>query len=359
MSMLSFDELYQRADALREPLAVAVAGGAERTVLEALHTAQERGWVAPRVAGREADMRQAAAECGVSLHGFTLLDTADPAPVAVAQVRTGQARLLMKGQLATPSLMKAVLDPTRGLRTGRVICQIVLMEIRSSGRRFLLADTGICIQPTLEQLGDILRSTVSVARTLGAEEPCVAVMAASETRTATMPETMTAAELQRCRGQAGDFPGCQVRGPLSFDLAYDAEAAIKKKLGTPGFHVADVLLFPSLLAANLTVKAIMYTADCRYGGVLCGAACPVVFMSRADTTQTRLNSLALAALAAGPGQSDWGHTVPQGGLLVKRITFLSASKTRKPEPDGGSVALASTVPARSRRSAPAPGPRAE
>lgn len=57
---------------------------------------------------------------------------------------------------------------------------------------------------------------------------------------------------------------------------------------------ANVMLFPNLVSANLTVKAIMYTADCRFGGVLCGTACPVVFMSRADTTETRINSLALA-----------------------------------------------------------------
>jgi len=87
-----------------------------------------------------------------------------------------------------------------------------------------------------------------------------------------------------------------VRGPLSFDLAYAPDAAAKKGLGNLGN--ADVMLFPNLVSANLTVKAIMYTAACRFGGVLCGAACPVVFMSRADTAATRLNSLALAVALA-------------------------------------------------------------
>jgi phosphotransacetylase len=124
----------------------------------------------------------------------------------------------------------------------------------------------------------------------------VALMAASEKVTEAMPETLDAAELQR-RGEAGAFPGCVVRGPLSFDLAYAEDAAAKKRVAGAG--AAEVLLFPDLLSANLTVKAIMYTADCRFGGVLRGAACPVVFMSRADSTATRLNSLALAvALAA-------------------------------------------------------------
>jgi phosphotransacetylase len=302
MPLASFDDLYRRADDLRQPLAVAVAGGADPTVLQALRQAHDRGWVVPRVVGREAEVRQAAAACGVGLHGFDLVDAAEPGPTAVALVRSGKARLLMKGHVPTPALMKAVLDPAAGLRTERIICQVVLMEVHTAGRRFLLADTGICIRPTLAQQIDILGSAAAVARALGASEPYVAAMAATETVTEAMPETLDAAELQR-RNLTGEFPGCTVRGPLSFDLAYDPEAAVKKKLGGVGLGVADVMLFPNLLAANLTVKAIMYTADCRYGGVLCGAACPVVFMSRADTTQTRLNSLALAVTLAGVSTS--------------------------------------------------------
>jgi phosphotransacetylase len=288
-----FEELYHTADALRAPVPVAVAGGAEPTVLEALRQAQDRGWVLPTLAGHEADLRHTAEGCGVSLDGFRLIDAEDPGAAAVAEVKAGRARLLMKGQIATPALMRAVLEPARGLRTGRVICQVVLLEIRRDGRRFLLADPGVCVRPTLEQKQDILRSAVAVAHALGTAVPRVAVMAASESVTPAMPETADAAELQR-RQQAGALAGCLVQGPLSFDLAYAASAGAKKGAAGPVTGAADVMLFPDLAAANLTVKAIMYTADCRFGGVLCGAACPVVFMSRADDTPTRLNSLALA-----------------------------------------------------------------
>jgi phosphotransacetylase len=136
-------------------------------------------------------------------------------------------------------------------------------------------------------------SEEQLAHSLGAECPRVAGMAATETPVASMPETLDAAELQRLN-LAGEIAGCLVRGPLSFDMAFDAGASAKKQRGDLEFGVADVMLFPDLLSANLTVKAIMYTAPCRCGGVLCGTACPVVFMSRADTTATRLNSLALA-----------------------------------------------------------------
>jgi phosphate butyryltransferase len=299
MPLPSFDQLYREADALRRRAPVVASGGADRTVLEALRTACDRGWVAPAVTGREAGIRAVADEAGIDLHGFTLVDAEEPAAAAVERVRRGESRVLMKGQIATPALMRAVLDPARGLRTGHVICQVVLMSIVPARRQFLLADTGVCVQPTLEQKIDILQSAVGVAHALGVEAPRVAVMAASESPSPAMPDTLEAAELQR-RSEAGELPGCVVQGPLAFDLAYAADAADRKRVGGPVPGAADVMLFPNLAAANLTVKAIMYTADCRFGGVLCGAACPVVFMSRADTTATRLNSLALALALTAP-----------------------------------------------------------
>jgi len=293
MPLANFDQLFSEADTTRPAVPVAAAGGADPTVLAALRTACDRGWVTPIVTGQDADIRRTADEAGIYLAGFTILDSEEPAVTAVAQVREGRARFLMKGQIATPALLRAMLDPHNGLRTGRVICQVVLLMLARNGRCFLMADTGICIKPTLEQKRDILQSAVSVARALGEPVPRVAVMAASESVTESMPETVEAAQLQQ-QQQAGEIPGCVVQGPLSFDLAYEASAADKKRISGPVTGAADVMLFPDLSSANLTVKAIMYTADCRFGGILCGASCPVVFMSRADTTATRLNSLVLA-----------------------------------------------------------------
>jgi phosphate butyryltransferase len=299
MPLASFDQLQQDADARQSMTPIAVAGGADLTVLQALRTACDRGWVAPLVVGIEREVRRIADENGIGLNGFTLIDAEEPALAAVALVRNQHARLLMKGQVATPALMKAVLDASAGLRTDRVVCQVVLMELPSVERRFLLADTGVCIEPSLTQKIDILRNAVAQAHRLGVACPHVACVAATETIVTAMPETQDAAELER-RNRAGDLPGCVVRGPLSFDLAFDADAAVKKKRTDPEFGVADILLFPNLLSANLTVKAIMYTSECRFGGVLCGAACPVVFMSRADSVETRLNSLALALYSNQP-----------------------------------------------------------
>ena len=296
MSLVGFDELYQFADQLPAPRAVVAAGGADPTVLEALSLAQRRGWVEPILTGGVDEMRRLANDLRIDLTGFRLINADDPAAAAVAEVKAGRAQALMKGQIATPLLMKAVLSRETGLRTTRCICQVVLMEVPRDRRRFLLSDTGITIRPTLDQKADILQSLVEIATVLrepgSSDLPRVAVMAATEKASESMPDTLEAAELTRRNG-AGEFPGGLVRGPLSFDLAYATEAGEKKKIAGDVIGAADAMLFPDLASANLTVKAIMYTADCRFGGVLCGTTCPVVFMSRADTTTTRLNSLAL------------------------------------------------------------------
>jgi phosphotransacetylase len=299
MSLSGFDELYAAADRRGSPTPVVVAGGADRTVLQAMSQALERGWVTPILCGSEAATRQLAAELEISLDGFRLIDTETPAVAAVAEVSAGDAACLVKGQIATPDLMKAVLARDTGLRTQRVIAQVVLMEIVRDQRRFLLTDTGITIEPTIAQKHELIIHLTDIAHALGGEEipddwqPRIAIMSATEKENDSMPDTIEAAEIQRA-WQRAKLPRCIVQGPLSFDLAYAADAGEKKNIAGGVVGAADAMLFPNLLSANLTVKAIMYTADCRFGGVLCGTTSPVVFMSRADSTETRLNSLALA-----------------------------------------------------------------
>jgi phosphate butyryltransferase len=294
MGLDGFYRLYHDADARALPASVAVAGGDDPTVLEAMRVACDCGWARPILVGPDPHIRSVAESIEIDLDGFEIRHAEGDsiAATAVAEVRAGRAGVLVKGQISTPELMKAVLDHDRGLRTDRVVCQVVLMEIRRDRRRFLLADTGICVQPSLDERIDILRSTIEVADALRAKPARVALMAATETIKASMPETLEAAEICR-RALLGEFGDCVIEGPLSFDLAYAALAGAKKKVEGSVVGAADIMLFPNLLSANLTVKAIMYTADCQFGGVLRGTAAPVVFMSRADTTESRLNSLAL------------------------------------------------------------------
>jgi phosphotransacetylase len=294
MPLDGFDRLFRDADERGERVSVAAAGGDDPTVIEALGIARDRGWVRPILVGPEERIWDVAGARGVGLEGFEIVraEGDSVARAAVDRVRSGEARALMKGQIATPALMAAVLDAEHGLRTGRTIAQVVLMEIPRDDRRFLMADTGITVKPNLRKRIEVLRGAVDVAHALGSDRPKVALMAATEAVKLDMPETVEADDLTR-RNRQGEFGDCVIEGPLSFDLAYAAAAGARKRIEGSVVGEAEVMIFPNLLSANLTVKAIMYTADCRFGGVLTGTAAPVVFMSRADTTETRLHSLAL------------------------------------------------------------------
>jgi phosphate butyryltransferase len=294
----SFNELFEFASRRASRVRVAAAGAADRTVLESLADARSRGWIEPILVGSTREIDSVAHDAGVDISGMRIVDAEQAAVSAVAEVRAGRADMLMKGQINTPDLIRAVLNADQGLRTGKTLCQVVLMEIPGQAKRFLLSDTGLCIEPNFRQKSEILDSLIKVAQGLGEPRPRIAVMSATEKAGSAMPDTLEALELQRLN-EAGEFPGATVQGPLSFDLAYAADAGDKKRIGGSVVGAADAMLFPNLLAANLTVKAIMYTAECRFGGVVCGAACPIVFMSRADTTATRLNSLALSLTLIG------------------------------------------------------------
>jgi len=297
MPLPGFTELAQRASHNQPRVGVAAAGGADVTVLQALALAAQRGWVRPLVTGDPDAIARAARQAEVDLTPFQVVASDEPAEAAAAGIAQGHAAILMKGQIDTPSLVRALFDPRYGLRRGRTICQVVLMEILDQQRRFLLADTGVTIRPNLKQKGEILTHTLGVARGLGLTTPQVALVAATEKFNPAMPETVDIAELCR-QAAAGDFGPAHVQGPLSFDLAYAADAGEKKQIAGEVVGAAEALVFPDLLSANLTVKAIMYTARCQFGGVLAGAGCPVVFMSRSDTVETRLNSLSLALALA-------------------------------------------------------------
>jgi phosphotransacetylase len=216
MPLDGFDRLAQLADARVQRASLAVAGGDDPTVLAAVRTATDRSWIRPILIGPAPRIESLAGSLGIRLDGFTIHHAEGKAiaEAAVQEVRVGKARVLMKGQIATPALMEAVLDPATGLRSGRVVCQVVLMEIPRDGRRFLLADTGICVHPDLRKRIQILRGAVGVGHALGAARPKVALMAATETVKATMPETVEAAELSR-RNQQGEFADCLIEGPLS------------------------------------------------------------------------------------------------------------------------------------------------
>ena len=149
----------------------------------------------------------------------------------------------MKGQIPTPALMRAVLDKESGLRSGKTIGQVVLMEIKKDRRTFLMTDTGVTVDPTLEQKQDLIESAVRISRKLGAASPRIAIMSATEKVNESLPDTLVADQLAKL-SKRGIFDECVVEGPLSFDLAYATDAGEKKGVSGQVTGNADAMVFP-------------------------------------------------------------------------------------------------------------------
>ena len=190
------------------------------------------------------------------------------------------------------------MDKEVGLRTGSPLSHVCVFEIPGIEQLLFLTDVAFMTYPTLEDKVNIIKNTIPVCNACGIENPKVAPLAAVEVVNPKMPVTVEAAELTRMCNE-GEITGCIVDGPLSLDLAIDPEAA--KHKGATDRKIqgdADVLLFPDIHAGNLVYKAIVHMTNCKNGCILTGTKVPVILTSRSDTFETKVNSIALAAVVA-------------------------------------------------------------
>lgn len=295
-----FDALLEKISTCsRKKIAVAVAQ--DDAVLEAVKAAKEREIADAILVGDADKIKEIAASLNMDLSEFEIIDvkdTTEAALTAVKLVHDGKADMYMKGLIDTKGFLKSVLDKEVGLRTGKALSHVAVFEIEGFDQLLFLTDVAFIPYPTLEDKVDIINNTVEVCHACGVECPKVAPLAAVEVVNPKMQATVDAAELTKMNGE-GKITGCIVDGPLSFDLAIDPEAARHK--GATGRKIvgdADVVLFPDIHAGNILYKCLVHTTKVKNGGLLTGTKAPVILTSRSDSFETKVNSIALAAIVA-------------------------------------------------------------
>lgn len=294
----SFQELVDSVKNANRRIAVAVAQDAE--VLIAVRKAADLGIVKPMLVGEEAAIKSIAAEINVSLEGMEIIDEADKIEAcrkAVKLVHDGDADVVMKGIVDTSVILKAVLDKDIGLRESPVLSHVALFGVDGFDRLLYITDAAMCIAPDVEQKAHIIGNAVKVAHALGNENPIVTCLCAVEKVNPKMQATLDAAELVE-RNKRGEIAGCTVCGPLALDNAVSVEAAKHKGITDPNAGKADILLVPYIEAGNIFYKSLTYMAKAQNAGMIVGAKAPVVVTSRADSDETKLNSIALAIAVA-------------------------------------------------------------
>ncbi len=277
------------------PVPTAVVHPCDRDALLGPIEAWRRGLIEPVLVGPEARIREAAQAEGVDLSAIRIVPVAhshDAAEKAVEMARTGEVEALMKGSLHTDELMGAVVSRTGGLRTGRRISHVFLMDVPSYPRVLLVTDAAINIAPDVTTKADIAQNAIDLARILGIDAPKVAILAAVETVNPAMSATVDAAMLCKMADR-GQITGGVLDGPLAFDNAVSEEAARIKKIVSPVAGRADILLVPDLEAGNMVAKQLQYLAGADSAGIVLGAPVPIVLTSRADSVRTRLASAAV------------------------------------------------------------------
>ncbi len=293
----NFEELIRSASA-KGALKISVACAHDDDVLKSIKAAHERGLVKGYLVGDAGKIREIAAEVGLDLGDFEIIEESDKAVAsekAVRLVSEGKADIVMKGLVDTSIILKAVLNKEYGLRTGRVLSHAAVFKSPEYHKLFIVTDSAMNIAPDLEAKRRIIENALVVADALEIEVPNVACICAKEKVSESMQATVDAGELVRMNKE-GEITGCVVGGPYGLDNAISARAAEVKGMNDPMCGEADILLMPNIEAGNIMYKSLIYFGGAVAAGTIVGAKAPIVMTSRADSDELKLYSIALAVL---------------------------------------------------------------
>ena len=287
-----------RSDA---PTPTAVAGAGGEIALESARLAVAAHLIAPVLVGEPDGIARAAQAIGWDIAGLRVVAAEGDAAVAetaVALARGGEAAALMKGQVPTDVLMRAVVDRDTGLRIGQRLSHVFYLTAPERHGSITITDAAVNVAPDVETRLHITRNAVGLLHALGEPEPKVAILSATEHPIAAMPSSLEAAEIAR-RATAGEVQGAIVEGPFALDLAVSPKAAAVKGVESRVAGQADILVVPNIETGNALFKAMVYFLSATAAGLVLGARVPIMLTSRADPPEARLAAAALAAIVAG------------------------------------------------------------
>jgi len=294
-----YERLIARCKAL-PPTPTAVAHPCDESSLRGAVDAARAGLIAPILVGPAARIREVAAQAGLDISAYPIVEAGfseDSAAKAVELVRAGKAEALMKGSLHTDELMGAVVRRDTGLRTARRVSHCFVMDVPGHPDPIIITDAAVNIFPTLRDKVDITQNAIDLAHDLGAAEVRVAILSAMETVNPDVPSTLEAAALCKMADRK-QITGAFLDGPLALDNAISPEAAKIKKIDSPVAGRANVLVVPDLEAGNMLAKSLTFLAGADAAGIVLGARVPIILTSRADSLIARLASCAVASLVA-------------------------------------------------------------
>lgn len=296
--MKTISEIMQHAAGMGSGK-IAVAAAHDDAVIQAVAEARRQGIAQAVLVGDAEKINTMLTELGENPADYEIVAAADDvecAEKAVACVVEGRAGFLMKGLLGTATLMRAVLNKEHGLRTGRLISHVMLYEPRGH-KMMALTDGGMNTFPDLEKKAGILENAAMVMKALGYETINTACICGAEVVDPKIPSMVDAQALTEMTERWAPY-NMNVYGPVGLDLAVSKEACHHKKYTAVGGGEADILLVPTYEVGNGIGKAMSLFGEAKNAGIIVGAKVPIVLVSRSDSAETKLASIALGAVVA-------------------------------------------------------------
>ncbi len=296
----NFTELLEAAR-MQKPMRLAVAAAQDSDVLMAVDEAAKLGIVEPILVGDETKIKEIMKDLGISTDAYNIINEEDiikAARISVELASTGKADFLMKGILQTADIMRAVLDKEIGLRTENLLSHVMVYEVPTYQKLIYLTDGGMNVAPDLDQKVQILENAVQVCKAMGAERIYASCLAGAETVNSKIPATVDAEAIAAMKDKWEPM-NVSVIGPVALDLAISEEAVKHKKYSGEGAGNADIMLVPYYEVGNALGKSLTYFANAKSAGIIMGAKAPIVLVSRADSAEAKLLSIALGSIISG------------------------------------------------------------
>ena len=276
------------------------AWAVDEHTIEAASKAVDLGIVTATLVGDKEMIKEVCANNNIDVEKFEIVNEPNELKAvscAVQLVHDGEGDVLMKGLCSTDKFLRAILNKETGLLPPKgVLSHVGIIENPKYHKLMFLTDMAVIPQPDFRQKVKLANYVIKVAKSFGIAKPKVAFIAASEQMLDSMPACMEAAMLAKMCDR-GQIPGCIADGPLALDVAIDEEAVKIKKLVSPVAGDADCLCFPNIESANVFWKANSKLCDgVKQAGMLVGTTAPCILASRADSAETKLNSIAQAVM---------------------------------------------------------------
>ena len=267
--------------------------------MESAKKSVELNLINPIFIGNKQEINEKAEKIEWDINAYEIINSSNDVEAAIIGAelsRDNKIKIMIKGNLHTDVLMRTYLKKEFGLIEGKRLSHIWHMTILKDDKPLFITDGALNVAPRIDVKMHILKNVIEFANQINISKPRVAILSGTEDPIESMPSSIEAKELmERAKNENIN---AYVHGPLAFDNAISPEAAAIKNISNEVAGKADILLVPNLETGNALSKIMVYFMGACAAGFIVGGKVPVVVTSRADSSASRIASIAASVIAA-------------------------------------------------------------